>query len=215
MDPVDPAGENVMFRSNKEKLQKQQAEEARAKIKEKFREFMQGEGRLPRGFSEPYNKTDPSGYLFRATPFEGYLSDIRRTVDSLNDRTGISDWLYFDGSLTWDAALKAIARWANRHRQMNGLLHQMTHIGKTVIMMPASIYCREKIMVVVADPAGFDCCAQAMEHCKKEGISFCTILSDRSLYDLTEQTEKEITYLTYPNYHDETYADWAFSPCRQ
>ena len=26
-----------------------------------------------------------------------------------------------------------------------------------------------------------------------------------------EQKEKEITYVTYPNYHDETYADWSFT----
>ena len=45
---------------------------------------------------------------------------------------------------------------------------------------------------------------------KAEEISFCTVLSDCKLYDLIEQKEKEITYVTYPNYHDETYANWSF-----
>lgn len=41
-------------------------------------------------------------------------------------------------------------------------------------------------------------------------ISFCTVLSDCKLYDHIKQKEKELTYETYPNYHDETYADWNF-----
>ena len=34
-------------------------------------------------------------------------------------------------------------------------------------------------------------------------------MSDCGLHDLIEQKEKKITYVTYPNYHDETYADWS------
>ena len=51
---------------------------------------------------------------------------------------------------------------------------------------------------------------ESIERCKAEEISFCTGLSDFKLYDLMEQKEKEITYVTYPNYHDETYANWSF-----
>ena len=67
-------------------------------------------------------------------------------------------------------------------------------------------------MIVVSDARVIDSITEASAaKCKNLGIiSFCTIASENSLYDLFEQKEKRISYVTYPNYHDETYADWYF-----
>ena len=193
------------------KQKEEQIEAARAEIKTMFRAFLEGEGKLPEGFSAPYNRTTRYGYLLQGTPFEAYLDEIRKSVDSLRDETGISDWLHLDGSVEINAAAAAIADWANRHRNMNCLLQEKCHIGNTTIMVPVSTYCTGAIMVVVDDRSKFEnITEQSAEICKAAGISFCTVLSDRRLYDLTEQKEKELTYVTYPNYHDETYANWTF-----
>ena len=77
--------------------------------------------------------------------------------------------------------------------------------------VPVSNYCTGKIMIVIDDRGRFaDITEESLQKCKAEEISFCTVLSDCKLYDLIEKKEKEITYVTYPNYHDETYADWSF-----
>lgn len=106
-----------MFKSKEQKIA-----DARAEIEKTFQDFMEGEGRLPEGFSERYNRTTSFGWVLRNTPFEAYLSKIRDCVDALHDRTGISDWLYMDESLEINAAAQAISDWAKRHREMNALL---------------------------------------------------------------------------------------------
>ena len=79
---------------------------------------------------------------------------------------------------------------------MNRLLQEKCHIGNTTIMVPVSTYCTGTIMIVVDDRSKFEnITEQSAEICKAAGISFCTVLSDRSLYDLTEQKEKELTYI--------------------
>lgn len=66
-------------------------------------------------------------------------------------------------------------------------------------------------MIVIDDRRRFeDITEESVQNCKDMGISFCTVLSDCKLYDHIEQKEKEITYETYPDYHDETHADWRF-----
>lgn len=80
------------------------------------------------------------------------------------------------------------------------------------------IYCEHKIMVVIENADAFrNVTEQSIASCKAEQISFCTILSECELYDLIEQKAKTIEYITYPNYHDETYFDWWFedSPVKQ
>ena len=196
-----------MFKSKKQKIA-----EARAEIQKMFQDFMEGEGRLPEGFSERYNRTISSGLVLHETPFKAYLDKIRHSVDALYDKTGISDWLYLDESVEINAAAQAISEWAKRHKEMNALLREKSHVGNTTIMVPVSDYCTEKIMIVIDDRCRFESITEeSLQKCKSEEISFCTVLSDCKLYDLTEQKEKEITYVTYPNYHDETYADWSLT----
>ena len=196
-----------MFKSKEQKIA-----DARAEIEKTFQEFMEGEGRLPEGFSERYNRTTPYRLDLHLTPFEAYLDKIRHSVDALNDKTGISDWLYLDESLEINAATQAISDWAKRHREMNALLKEKSHVGNTTIMVPVSNYCTGRIMIVIDDRYRFeDITEESLQKCKSEEIYFCTVLSDCKLYDLIEQKEKEITYVTYPNYHDETYADWSFT----
>lgn len=78
-------------------------------------------------------------------------------------------------------------------------------------IFPISTYGQQKVMIVMNDRQPFEYITeQSIKNCKKDNISFCTILSDCKLYDLIEQKEKEIKYFTYWNYHDETYADWWF-----
>ena len=195
-----------MFKSKEQKIA-----DARAEIEKTFQDFMEGEGRLPEGFSERYNRTISSGLVLHETPFKAYLDKIRHSVDALYDKTGISDWLYLDESVEINAAAQAISEWAKRHKEMNALLREKSHVGNTTIMVPVSDYCTEKIMIVIDDRCRFESITEeSLQKCKSEEISFCTVLSDCKLYDLTEQKEKEITYVTYPNYHDETYADWSF-----
>lgn len=193
------------------KSKQQNIAAARAEIEKTFQDFMEGEGRLPAGFSERYHRTAPSGFVLHDTPFEAYLDKIRDLVDALHDRTGISDWLYLDESVEINAAAVAISDWAKRHREMNVLLREKSRAGNTSVAVPVSNSCTGKIMIVIDDRGRFaDITEESLQKCKAEGISFCTVLSDCKLYDLIEQTEKEITYVTYPNYHDEIYADWSF-----
>ena len=199
-------GYHILFKSKEQKIA-----DARAEIEKTFQDFMEGEGRLPEGFSERYNRTISSGLVLHETPFKAYLDKIRHSVDALYDKTGISDWLYLDESVEINAAAQAISEWAKRHKEMNALLREKSHVGNTTIMVPVSDYCTEKIMIVIDDRCRFESITEeSLQKCKSEEISFCTVLSDCKLYDLTEQKEKEITYVTYPNYHDETYADWSF-----
>ena len=192
------------------KKQAREAEDARRReITERFQKFLEAEGRLPEGFSEPYNRISASGQFVRETPFEAYLDTIWKQVDSLRDETGISDWLFLDETADINAAALSIAAWANRHKEETRLLREKCHIGNTTIMLPVSPYCTEKVMVVIKDGQAFrGMTTQSLQACQEENISFCTVLSDRKLYDLAEQKEKEIQYITYPNYHDETYANW-------
>ena len=200
-------GYHIMFKSKEQKIA-----DARAEIEKTFQDFMEGEGRLPEGFSERYNRTISSGLVLHETPFKAYLDKIRHSVDALYDKTGISDWLYLDESVEINAAAQAISEWAKRHKEMNALLREKSHVGNTTIMVPVSDYCTEKIMIVIDDRCRFESITEeSLQKCKSEEISFCTVLSDCKLYDLTEQKEKEITYVTYPNYHDETYADWSLT----
>lgn len=195
-----------MFKSKEQKIAA-----ARAEIEKAFQVFLEGEGRLPEGFSERYNRTAPSGFVLHDTPFEAYLNQIRDRVDALHDRTGIADWLYLDESVEINAAAAAISDWAKRHREMNVLLREKSRVGNMSAAVPVSNYCAGKIMIVIDDRGRFaDITEESLQKCKAEEISFCTVLSDCKLYDLIEKKEKEITYVTYPNYHDETYADWSF-----
>lgn len=183
----------------------------RAEIKKIYQDFINGEGRLPEGFSEKYNKTLKDGFILHGTPFEEYLP----TVDALHDRTGISDWIYFDGHIEINAAIDRITDWVRRHREMNTYLKlKKSEVG----FMYLVLYCDHGIMVVMENGDAFrNVTEKSIASCKAERISFCTILSECELYDLIEHKVKTIEYITYPNYHDETYADWWFkdSPVKQ
>ena len=93
---------------------------------------------------------------------------------------------------------------------MNELFERKCRVGNTTIFFPTSLYCGGKIMIVVDDASVLDSITEeSAAKCKNlDMISFCTVLSENTLYDLFEQKEKKISYVTYPNYHDETYANW-------
>lgn len=189
--------------------EKNRQDARREEISILFQEFLEGKGRLPAGFSERYNKTTSSGHIYRGTPFDAYLDEICDQVDSLKNRSGISDWLCFDGSIEINAAVAMIADWVRLHREENALLQAKCRVGNTTIFVPVPTYCTGKIMIVMKDSSAFQSItARSVQACKTENISFCTVLSDRKLYDLIGQKEMEVRYVTYPNYHDETYADW-------
>ena len=65
-------------------------------------------------------------------------------------------------------------------------------------------------MIVVDDASVLDgITEESAAKCRDLGmISFCKVTSEKTYIDLFEQKEKTISYVTYPNYHDETYADW-------
>ena len=195
-----------LFKSKKQKIA-----ETRADIMRTFEEFAEGECRLPDGFSEPYIRFTSFGLVLHDTPFKAYLDTIKTDVGRLFDGTGISDWFYLDESVELNAAAIAISDWAKRYKKMKSLLREKGHVDrKTTVTSPAFHRCREKIMVVIDDKRRFEVITEeSIERCKDEKISFCTILSDRKLYDLFEQKEKEVTYVTFLNYHDETYAQWS------
>ena len=84
-------------------------------------------------------------------------------------------------------------------------------MANTTIFLLVSDYCTGTTMIVIDDRHKFeDMTEESIQSCKAERISFCTVLSDCELYDLIEQKKKKITYVTYMNYHNETYADWNF-----
>lgn len=123
---------------------------AQAEMKKIYQEFLDGDGRLPEGFSEKYNETIQSGYILQKTPFEEYLGEIGITIDALHDSTGISDWIYFDGRIEINAAIEMITDWARRHREMN------THLRKRKVgFRVLSLYCEHKIMVVMENGDAF------------------------------------------------------------
>lgn len=195
-----------MFRTKEQKIA-----DARAEIEKTFQDFMNGEGRLPKGFSDPYHRTTASGLVLRGTPFDPYLNQIRNRVDALHDCSGISDWFYLDESVEINAAAAVISHWVKRHREMRDRLKEKCRIGHTTIQLPISTYCNKKTMIVIDDRRRFeDLTEESIQRCKEAEISFCIVFSDGKLYDLIEQKEKEIAYEAYPNYHDETYANWSF-----
>ena len=181
----------------------------RAEVRAMFQEFLDGDGRLPAGFSEQYKIVSSSGYVYCGTPFDSYLNEIWKKVDSLRNESGISEWISFDGSIEINAAVERITDWVRKHRKMKEQLQEKCRVGNTTIIVPVFTYGDRKIMVVMEDNHAIrNITEKSMQACRAEGISFCTILSELKLYDLIEQKEKEVKYVTYPNYHDETYADW-------
>ena len=192
------------------KTKEQKIAEARAEMEELLREFMEGKGRLPNGFSAPYNRIPHYGVVIKGTPFDAYLKGISKEVDVLYDESGVCDWFYFDGSVEINTAITSIWNWASESLRMNELLKRKCRVGKTTIFFPTSLYCGGKIMIVVDDASVLDAITEeSAAKCKNlDTISFCTVTSERSFFDLFEQKEKTISYVTYPNYHDETYADW-------
>ena len=193
------------FRSKEQKI-----EEARAEMEKLLLEFMEGEGRLPEGFSAPYNRIPHYGAVIKGTPFDGYLKGISKEVDALYDRSGVCDWLYFDGSVEINAAVSSIRNWTCENLRMHELLERKCRVGKTTIFFPTSLYSGGKIMIVVDDASVLDgITEESAAKCRDLGmISFCKVTSEKTYIDLFEQKEKTISYVTYPNYHDETYADW-------
>lgn len=175
---------------------------ARAQIKAEYQAFLEGDGKLPRGFTQPYLEPELLEHGIRyGTPFRAYLDEIGNRVARLDDKSGISDWLCFDGSREIDQAAAELVRWCNLHRRFR--------LEHSPIPFSMHRYATQKVMVVMADIRCFDSMeAETKLACREANISFCTILSENSLYDLTEETEKKIDYVTYPNYHDETYANW-------
>lgn len=171
-----------------------------AQIKAEYQAFLEGDGKLPRGFSEPYI-TKAGKHVLHGTPFRAYLDEIGNRVDRLDDKSGISDWLCFDGSREIDQAAAELVRWCNLHRSFR--------LDHSPIPFSMHRYAAQKVMVVMADIRCFDSMeAETKLACREANISFCTILSENSLYDLMEEKEQKIDYVTYPNYHDETYANW-------
>ena len=193
------------FRSKEQKI-----EEARAEMEKLLLEFMEGEGRLPEGFSAPYNRIPHYGAVIKGTPFDAYLKGISKEVDALYDRSGVCDWFYFDGSVDINAAVSSIRNWACENLRMHELLERKCRVGNTTIFFPTSLYCGGKIMIVVDDASVLDgITEESAARCRDLGmISFCKVTSEKTYIDLFEQKEKTISYVTYPNYHDETYADW-------
>ncbi|MBQ3603137.1 MAG: hypothetical protein IJA02_04815 [Clostridia bacterium] len=202
-----------ILKNSKPANKQQEIANVRAAIEKIYKDFIDGEGKLPQSFSERYNKVLPDGYIIQETPFEPYLKNISNTVDRLTNKSGISDWIYLNESADINTASAEICDWVKCHREMNDLLSKMCRVGDTLIMLPLTLttYCERKIMIVTDDRSRFDnILEESLQNCKSAGISFCLILSDCELYDLVEQKAKKITYVTYPNYHDEIYADWSF-----
>ena len=194
------------FKSKERKI-----EEARAEMEKLLLDFMEGKGRLPEGFSAPYNRIPHYGTVLKGTPFDAYLKQISKEVDGLYDRSGVCDWLYFDGSVEINAAVSSIFDWACESLRMYELLERKCRVGNTTIFFPTPLYSGGKIMIVVSDASKIDAIAEeSVAKCRNlDMISFCTVTSENSFYDLFEQKEKTISYVTYPNYQDETYADWS------
>ena len=193
------------------KTKEQKIAEARSEMKTLLCEFMDGAGRLPAGFSAPYNRIPHYGAVIKGTPFDAYLKQISKEVDGLYDRSGVCDWFYFDGSVEINEALSSIFTWISESLRMNDLLQKKCRVGNTTIFFPTPLYSDGKIMIVVSDRNQLDALTEeSAAKCKALNVSLCTVLSENSFYDLFEQKEKTISYVTYPNYHDETYADWRF-----
>ena len=114
------------------KPQKSERDIPREQILAIYREFQEGEGRLPEGVSDPYNQYNPDGvHRSLNTPFEPYLDSIREGVDALRDGSGISEWLYLDPSVEINAASAAICDWVKRQRETTELLQEKCHVGST------------------------------------------------------------------------------------
>ncbi|MBR5595947.1 MAG: hypothetical protein IKW30_00890 [Lachnospiraceae bacterium] len=190
--------------------EKDTKEALREEIKKIFQDFLAHEGKLPIGFSEPYNKISPSGYIYRGTPFHTYLNRIENKVDLLMNQSKISDWLYFDGTIEINTAVKMIVEWARLQKEEDKLLREKRRrSGNSMMLNTISTYCNQKLMVVTNyEPSYQAFNEESIRICKSENISFCTILSECSLYDYIEQKEVKIEYTTFWNYHDETYGAW-------
>lgn len=70
-----------MFKLFKSKEQK--IADARAEIEKTFQDFMEGEGRLPEGFSEPYIRITSFGLVLNDTPFKVKRGNLYEQVSTL------------------------------------------------------------------------------------------------------------------------------------
>ena len=129
---------------------------ARAEIETMYREFLEGDGRLPEDFSFAYDRTAASGYILRGTPFDAYLDGLWDEVDSLRNMSNISEWVRLSAGAEINAAAAALVTWVKKTREMTEVLQEKCRIGHTTIMMPV-----------------FPCCTRILK--KKYSAAICCI----------------------------------------
>lgn len=175
---------------------------------ELFQKFIEGEGKLPTGFS-PFSESKE--HLSTGNPFKEYLNSIRHSnVDALHNGSGLRVWYRLDESMDINIAAASISTWAARHREMHRLLWKRCHsLDHKFIRCPDDYEWDDYMMVVLANEEQYKPISEeSIQQCKLQGISFCYMLSDHEFYDLTEGKKKTVVYSEYPNYHDEIHAKW-------
>ena len=192
----------------REKARTQSTEAACAAAKGRFQDFLDGEGRLPDGFSAPWSS---------GTPFDPYLAQIKPEGGRLIDVSGISLWLRLDAAQDVNAAARAICRWADLHRQARQALSSQSraiykkyHVPFDLSsVLPPSPDCGGIVMTVTDDAAiRDDLTEETVRLCKAASVCFCSLLSDHALFDLTERREKQITLKTGLGTFDDACVAW-------
>lgn len=183
-----------------------------AEIDQSYKAFLAGDGRLPSAFSSPY-RMEYSDHAYNHTPFESYLESLKIGLDELSDSSGVSEWLHLDDSSDIHAAVAELIEWISRNRTMNEIMQDKCHIGNTIYPALMRTRCRNSIMVVVEDDRVIEQLTEAeIARCREAKLSFCTILSKNSLYDLLEKEKRVIECEEYPGSVDDaaTYGRWYF-----
>lgn len=197
------------------------AAQREAEIKEKkieeinkiYEEFLAGEGKLPDAFSTPYCEEYDS-FVINRTPFP-YVDLLESALDDLTDQSGVSEWLHLGDVSNIHTAVAELIEWISCNRKMNEIMREKSHIGNAYYPGLMRSRCRDSIMVVVEDGCVIEKLTKAeIARCRAVNLSFCTILSDRSMYDLLEKQKKVIKCEEYPGSADDaaTYGIWSLKP---
>ncbi len=190
--------------------QDEKKSQARKEMDAAYQAFLKNEGKLPQGFSVPYLRNN-GRYSWQGTPFDAYLDHAEPHADSISNHSGISDWLHLDETEDINRSVAEILDWVRRHKEMQQQQRKMCDFGNTTILPPLYQHCTKGVMVILDDGELFrEISQEQLDACKAAGISFCTNLTDRKLYDLMEQKEKGVGTESHPNHHDETHATWYF-----
>lgn len=181
------------------KIEKADTREA---VEQLYQAFFSGEGKTPAGFDGPYTILPH---------LAEYLAELARHLDGLTNYCDITDWLILSDPDAIHTAIPELVGWTLRCRRMNELVLEAIRPGIFPNHRGYRACSLRTVMVVLEDDRAIRAITrEEIAFCREMGISFCTLLTDHSIYDFTKQKERTISCHEYAGSVDDaaTYGNW-------